>query len=375
MPRPSSTVSDWVDDPWDRADADDDEQYMPYRPPRRSRRWITTLFGLIAIGLALAIATGALWVVRQINPPGDPGEAVTVVVADGMTPNELADVLQAEGVIGNAAVFRWWAGRRDVSLFPGEFTVREGDSYDDIVKALAVRPEQVEVKVTFPEGFTLEQMAIRLEEKIPRLSGERFLELARANAVPSDLNPTAATLEGLVFPDTYTVSGADDEQRVLFRMVDLMTRIAYKEEIVERGGKLGYTPYQILTIASIIEREAKVDDDRAKIARVIYNRIGAGMNLDIDATVLYAAPGVQNQVTQELIDATADSPYNTYKNPGLPPGPISAPSRKSIEAALNPEEGTWVFYVLTDEEGRHKFANTYEEHLANIADAKARGIF
>jgi UPF0755 protein len=385
--RRDSTVDDWVDDPWDRtsdlgemsrrSDDFDDDNFVKYKVPGRGRKWITSLLGIIVVLLVLSVGIGALWVVRQINPTGAAGEPIKLIISQDQTVNELADQLQAEGVIDNAAVFRWWVGRKDdVILFPGEFEVRPNDSYDNILKALAVAPTEVKVKVTFPEGFTLEQMAVRLQEKIPRMSSEEFLELARSGAITSQLAPTAGpNLEGLVFPDTYTISGAEDERIVLERMVDLMTRIAYKENIEEGAAKLGYSNYQILTIASIIEREAKVDEDRAKIARVIYNRIGKGMNLDIDATVLYAAPGVQSEVNSELIEATKDSLYNTYKHPGLPPGPISSPSRKSIEAALNPAEGTWVFYVLTDKEGRHKFADTYEEHLANIVDAKARGIF
>jgi UPF0755 protein len=132
----------------------------------------------------------------------------------------------------------------------------------------------------------------------------------------------------------------------------------------------GYTPYEGIVVASLIETEVRVDDERPIVSSVINNRLDQGMALDIDATVLYAL----NTDDPAEFDREVDSPYNTYLYPGLPPTPIAAPGRASLEAAAAPETTEFFFYVLTDEEGRHAFATTLEEHNANVADSRERGI-
>ena len=138
-------------------------------------------------------------------------------------------------------------------------------------------------------------------------------------------------------------------------------KVATELDIEGRAAALGVSPWDVLVVASLVEREAKVDPDRAKIARVIYNRLQRDMKLEIDATVLYA---VNKDRGLTLADLNIDSPYNTYKVKGLPPTPIAAPSRKSIEAALNPADGRWLWYVLTDKNGAHTFAETEKAFLA-----------
>jgi UPF0755 protein len=169
-------------------------------------------------------------------------------------------------------------------------------------------------------------------------------------------------------------------------MVALMERVGRQEDIVVRGYVLGLTAYQVLTIASMVEREAKVDDDRALIARVIINRLKRGMPLQIDATLYYGQdPGTPFAELKAI-----DSPYNTYLYPGLPPTPIANPGRASIEAVVNPapnppaggalcvgvprNECEYLYYVLADEDGRHAFAVTYDQHLANVEKALQAGL-
>jgi UPF0755 protein len=191
----------------------------------------------------------------------------------------------------------------------------------------------------------------------------------------------------MLFPDTYQVSGDDTEAAVIRRLVAMMERVGRQENLENSKQLVGYSPYQVLTIASIIEKEAKVEEDRAKIARVIYNRLAARMNLEIDATLLYQAdPNLTFAQLKEI-----DSPYNTYMKRGLPPTPISNPGRASIKAALNPapaptaddeaceglprnQECDYFYYVLINEDGRHKFATTYEQHLVNVEEARAAGL-
>ena len=201
-------------------------------------------------------------------------------------------------------------------------------------------------------------------------------------------------MEGLLFPATYRVYNADSERQVITRMAEQMERVGAQEEIA--AGPLGipaeYTPYEILVIASMIEREAKTDEDRPLIARVIYNRLANAVPLQIDATLLYNAPPELVDVEDIDFDAlrAIDTPWNTYMHAGLPQTPIANPGRASIEAALhpapNPSPGNelctglpasqcmWMFYVVKDEQGNHAFAVTQEQHAANVQRARDAGL-
>jgi UPF0755 protein len=233
-------------------------------------------------------------------------------------------------------------------------------------------------------------MAERLDESSPRLDADDFLAAANGGGIPVPFvrPPGIDTLEGMLFPDTYQVSNADNEAQVVERMISIMERVADQEDLEAGAAERNLTPYQILTIASIIEKEAKLDVDRAKIARVIYNRLYIGMNLQIDATLLYGQPSGSSPSALARIPG----PYNTYLNPGLPPTPISNPGRASIRAALNPAPNPppgdpvcqvlpdptkgciYLFYVLANEQGGHVFAVTGEQHEANVRAARAAGL-
>jgi UPF0755 protein len=191
----------------------------------------------------------------------------------------------------------------------------------------------------------------------------------------------------LLFPDTYQVAGNESETQVITRMVNLMERVGRQENIDTEAKDLGLTPYQVLTIASMIEREAKFDIDRAKIARVIYNRLYLQMPLQVDATLSYGRPA---DTPFDVLKAT-DTPYNSYLHTGLPPTPIANPGRASIHAALHPSpnpgngdplckglpKGTpciYLFYVVADAEGHHVFAATLAQHEANVQAARDAGL-
>jgi UPF0755 protein len=176
----------------------------------------------------------------------------------------------------------------------------------------------------------------------------------------------------LLWPDTYRVADTDDEIDVLGSMVSEFEKNADALGL-ENATTEGHTPYEILTVASLIEAEAKVDEDRPLIASVIYNRLRMGMPLQIDATVLYAS-GDPTKQTITRADLDKDSPYNTYKVKGLPPTPIASVSAASLKAALAPAQTDYLFYVIGDKDGRHKFAKTYAEQQANIDAARAAGL-
>ena len=383
-------ADDWHDDPWDRPTstprargfADDT------LPPAHSEWW-PHLKRVVVIAVAVSLLFGAagMWYLGQVNPAGGDTVATNFTVNEGDTLESLSERLKAEGFIGNAAIFRWYVGRNGgLEITPGYYQVIKGSHMGDVMARLATPPSATFVNVTFPEGFTIDQMGTRLAERTLRLNADQFIAAANESTIETWLRGEPnGSLEGLLFPDTYQVSGEETEEQVVARMVALMERVGRQEGLDESERSVGLTPYQVLIVASLIEREAKVAEDRALIARVIYNRLDARMQLQIDASLYYRAPeGASFTELKEI-----DSPYNTYRNRGLPPTPIANPGRASIAAALNPAPNPnlsdpicqgvaqpcrYLYYVLADKNGAHKFAATLEQHERNVEDARAAGI-
>jgi UPF0755 protein len=178
--------------------------------------------------------------------------------------------------------------------------------------------------------------------------------------------------EGFLFPDTYRVEEGQTEAQALALMTAQFDAVAGEIGLEARAAALGFTPYQIVTIASMIEEEAQLPDERPMVARVIYNRLAQEMRLDIDATTLYAVGKEGNTLTQSDLDS--DSPYNTRKVAGLPPGPISAPGRAALEAALSPADGPWLYYVLADSDGSHFFTDNEDDFNRQVEISTEKGL-
>lgn len=384
----------WSEDPWDEAPVRVDEfdaelGFTFERQPREYRHVSRYLLAAIGVATALMLVLGAagLWYLRQVNPSGGPGIASNFTVNEGDTLDSVSDRLQSEQFITNAGVFRWYVGRNGgIELVPGYYLIKPRDHMGNIRKVLATPPAQTFVNVTFPEGFTVAQMGERLASLSPHLEADRFIEVAHAGEVRSIFQPDGElSLEGMLFPDTYQVSGEQSETQVIKSMISLMERVGRQEGLADAPTAVGISSYRALIVASLIEREAKVDVDRAKIARVIYNRLASNMLLQIDATLYYnAAPDALFSDLKAL-----DTPYNTYIYKGLPPTPIANPGRASIKAALSPAPNPlasdpicknvprpcrYIYYVLSDANGGHTFAATLEQHEANVAKAREAGL-
>ncbi len=380
--------SDWVLDEWD--EVGEVPAVEPLRQQTRIVKWVVWVaFVLVAVTITVAGYVG-WWYLGQTRPDAEPGDPVAFTVLETDTLDSLTTRLVDDGFVADESVFKWYVERKGgLELTPGFYQLPTGAHMGDVLARLRTPPGQTYFRVTFPEGFTIEQMAERLDESSERLDAEAFLAAARSPLVPARFRgPGEASLEGLLFPDTYQVSNADNEAQVVERMVGIMERVADQEDLEQKAAELGRTPYEILTIASMIEKEAKLDEDRAKISRVIYNRLFIGMNLQIDATLLYGQPPGSSQTELSRIPG----PYNTYLNAGLPPTPIANPGRASIRAALNPapnpppgdpvcqvlpdptQNCVYLFYVLANEEGGHVFAVTAEQHEANVSAARAAGL-
>jgi len=383
-------AENWVEDPWDRPEvAVRSRRFSHDSVPPNHEEWWPHLKRVVVVAVAVSLLFGAagLWYLGQVNPAGGDEVATNFTINEGDTLASVSQRLKDDGFIENAAIFRWYIGRNGgLEVIPGYYQVVKGSHMGDIMARLGTPPAATFVNVTFPEGFTIAQMGQRLAERTLRLNAEAFVGAASTSNVETWLRPSAVgSLEGLLFPDTYQVSGEESESQVVSRMVSLMERVGRQEGLDEAEDQVGYSPYQVLIVASLIEREAKVAEDRAKIARVIYNRLDLKMALQIDASLYYGAPeGADFSVLKE-----ADTPYNTYKKKGLPPTPIASPGRASIIAALNPAPNPnvsdaicqgvappcrYLYYVLADKDGSHKFAATLEQHERNVEEARQAGI-
>jgi len=382
----------WETDPWDTVEALPEDHLAGYSPGRRPRaRWVWIGVSVVLVFILVAGAVG-LWYLRQVNPPGEPLAAVNFTVIEGDTLDAVSKRLEDESVITSAGVFRWYVERRGgIEFVPGYYQLKPRDHMGNLMAVLNTPPAQTFVNVTFPEGYTVEQIAARLEEKVPRIDAETFMAQAESGAVTSAFGPenpqSPVNMEGLLFPDTYQISGDDSATRVIERMARLMERVGRQEGLESAQDKVGLSPYEVLIVASMIEREAKVAEDRAKIARVIYNRLRRDMELQIDATVRYQQP--TDLPFTELV--AIDTPYNSYLYKGLPPTPIANPGRAAIAAAMNPapnpdladpicqnlkksEKCEYIYYVIADKEGGHIFAATLEQHEANVQAAREAGL-
>jgi UPF0755 protein len=350
----------------------DDDLHDDFYDVGERRRWPLVLLGVLA-ALALAVALGVTWVRGQINPSGPPGSEIRVTIAPGQSTDEIARLLHQRGVVRNSTVFAYYARFTGAdSIKAGDFVFHHNEHMAAVIRILQHGAETKTDRVTIPEGLTLREIAAKVGA-LPGRSAERFLSVAEGGTVRSQYQPANVnSLEGLVLPETYFVDHNDDETKILTRMVAAFDEFATRAGLPTAAARLNLTPYQVVVVASMVEREAKVDEDRSPIARVIYNRLQKGMPLQIDATVQYALGKQKEHLTEK--DLKVSSPYNTYANKGLPPGPIASPGRKSLEAALDPPPSPYIYYVLADANGRHAFASTADEFERLKAEARSKGL-
>jgi len=346
-------------------------------PPRRRPRWLV----LVAVVLLLAGTTlfiGFNNVSGAIDPKGEPGEEVTLTIDKNIGTEGVAKTLVEAGIIKGERTFAYWTKIQGKGPYQaGTYTLQKNSSYDQVAALLTKGPEVSEERLAVPEGLTIPQIAARVA-KVPGRNADTFKKLALDEGegrVRSPLQPAESkSLEGLLFPSTYNVGDKDDERRILQRMVDAMNSVAARLDVANRAKARGVTPYEVLIVASLVEREAKVEADRPLVAQVIYNRLAKNQKLQIDATVIYALGQAGTKTRVVNSDLKAPGPYNTYEKVGLPPTPIAAPGEAAIEAALEPAPGNNLFYVVIDKDGRHAFAPTAAEHQRNIDKARANGV-
>ncbi len=336
------------------------------REDRRALAFRVTVFVLVLFSLALLLVWSK---VQTLLRPADTGSTETVVVEvrSGSTSADIAEDLARKGLIRSAAAFRMLARYRglDGRLQAGEYRLSASMEPGEILEKMA-RGEVVTYTFTIPEGYTVEEIARKLAAE-GFVDREEFLRVAREEGlrpefVPKDVE-LKEPLEGYLFPETYQVTKGAGEKEIIRIMVERFQAI-FKPEYGRRAQELGLTVHQVVTLASIIEEEAMVDEERPLISAVYHNRLRIGMKLDADPTLKYVLTDGPRPLTDA--DKGMDSPYNTYRFGGLPPGPISNPGEASIRAALYPAEVDYLYFVSKND-GTHQFSKTYREHLRNVA--------
>jgi UPF0755 protein len=328
---------------------------------RGSRKYPAGRLALAAL-LLFCVLYGIYLLVSAVF--GGEEEPVTVVVEKGDTLSNVADKLEEAGVIRSSTLFKLETRLEggDTEIKAGEYQFTPGEDRDEILETLSSGDSVSAFTITIPEGLTLEQTASVVEEQ-SGIPAEEFEAAAEKTdyGFPFLDDPAVETTEGFLFPKQYEFEKGADAEEIVNRLLEQYVLETKDLDFATAENRLNLTEYELITTASLIEKESANPEERPIIASVIYNRIRRGMPLQVDATIQYALGKPTEDL--KLADLEVDSPYNTYENRGLPPGPIASPSRESIQAALEPAETDYLYYVLEADGKKHFFTDDYDEFL------------
>jgi len=356
------------------------EMFSKMQERKSEVKIVRKIVAIVAIALVLILGIVGLFgynYVKSALKPVDPDAtntiAVEVPIGSGLS--SISTLLEEKGLIKDARVFKYYAKFKNESQFQaGKYDLSQSMTLDELIKSLKTgKVYRTPVfAMTIPEGLTLEQIGNIVEKKTPYTQKE-FMDLVTSDTFVQQMKakyPELVTdavladnirydLEGYLFPATYSYFEEKPTlESIVDEMVGAMDKVLknYSDALTEKQMSV----HQLITFASLLEEEATAQTDRETIASVFYNRINQGMPLQTDPTVLYALGSHKDRVLYK--DLEVDNAYNTYKNKGLPPGPIAGAGKTSIEAALNPSETDYLFF-LADKQGVNHFSKTYDEHL------------
>ncbi|WP_184308500.1 endolytic transglycosylase MltG [Anaerosolibacter carboniphilus] len=330
-----------------------------------SRKILRLMAILISLAIFLGIG-GIIYYHQSIGPVNvQNGELVVIEIPKGASTLKIASILRENHLIKNDLSFRILSklskaeGKMQAGRYQMSTSMNAREIIDNLIKGSIFKDA---AKFTIPEGFELKQIVDRLES-LGLIDREKFMELVNngdfqyefLKEIPKGEN----RLEGFLFPDTYEIAKGATEEEILTKMLDRFDEI-FTDDYYHRTKKLNMTIQEVVTLASIIEREAQLEKERPIISGIFHNRLNKGMLLQSCATVQYVLG--ERKANLSLKDIDIDSPYNTYKNIGLPPAPIASPGKASLEAALYPSETDYYYFVVKSD-GEHSFSKTYEEHL------------
>jgi UPF0755 protein len=346
---------------------------MSKKAKSRNRKPASAVKLVVIIIFLLAIALiGAIFYLESLGNPYKPNDdtIIQVEIPEGATIDNIADILEKNGVIGSSAEFKVYARVKKFSnkFQAGSYALSADMSADDIAETLEKGKTDM-ISVTIPEGYTEYDVADKLSS-LGIVNKDVFIKELESSkwrkqySFLKDAQKGDHILEGYLFPSTYMVSKTESADQIIKQMLDKYKTV-FTDKYEARAKELGYSENEIIIIASIIEKECGADKDRKNVASVIYNRLDIGKNLQMDSTIQYAL-SLESERKDELSnkDTTLKSEYNTYKHSGLPAGPICSPGESSIKAALYPAKTNYLYFVLSDKlDNTMVFESSYKAFL------------
>lgn len=326
----------------------------------RRRRWLTAL---ALIGSMKLAGCGP-------EAPVD-GDPVQLSVPAGASFAQVVDTLEARGFVARPTVFTLFARWKgfDTQIRSGTYSLSPGTSWTELLDALT-SGRVVTRELTIPEGWSLRQIVPRIAAFTAR-EEEEVRALVSEPGAEASFDVPGPGLEGYLLPETYRFAEGTEPEVIVQTMVDHY-RDFWTPERIARLDSLGLDQRELTTLASIVQAEARVADEMPRIAAVYHNRLRQGWLLQADPTVLYALGGPRERLLYAAMDSVADSPYNTYTQPGLPPGPIGSPGVGALEATLHPADDPAMYFVVSGADGRHVFSRTLAEHNRAVAEYRRR---
>ena len=357
----------------------DDEYVVLPNDSGRGRRNIRRVVAVV-LGAGLVLALLLVWATSKISPSGGQGAAVErLTVPKGATNSQIATTLADQGVISGPTVFGYYARLKGAGGWKaGDYIgFRKNSSYDQAIAVLDKGPVPVKANVVrVIEGKRLVDALAEISRQMPGVTVTQLqAALSSGKVTSSYLPPGSKNFEGLLFPDTYEFAQGTPPEKILqtmaTKMEDVLDELGYQKS----ESSIGRSAYETVTIASLIEKEAGAPpEEKGKISRVVENRLDAGEPLGIDASVLYGLGRGGGGLSKK--DLAAETPYNTRKVKGLPPTPICLPGRSALAAAIDPADGPWKYYVLTQKNPpAHFFTGNYDEFVNAKNEAQAKGVF
>ncbi len=340
-----------------------DAEYVSIRPA-----WYRVGRALILVAIFLwfgffVVGKVRTWFEQQLDPVGEPEEAVAIIVPNGATTANIGRLLQQKEIVPNSTFFRYYAEWNDEGNFQaGEYVMYTNSSADEAIAVLNLGPKpQTFQRFTIREGLWVDEMLPEIAAQIDGVTETQLRAVLATGQILPRYRPDGITSwEGLLFPDTYEISEEADALEILLKMSDEFSNVTGDLSYGSAESPLNLSAYEVLIVASLIEAETRVADERPLVASVIYNRLREQEPLGIDATCIYKSGDRKVELVGDALNF--EGPYACRGGQlGLPPTPINSPSEASLAAAIKPDETTYLFYVLTDPSGRHTFTETIEE--------------